>query len=86
MRRYWAGWLDRVGPGLSALACVWGMGPCLPVPEDPEPPAVERRSRGSRAARGLAGLPLDHPERPAGHIPPTAVERALWQQFDRALP
>ncbi|KXK63819.1 hypothetical protein AWW66_01160 [Micromonospora rosaria] len=28
------------------------------------------------------GPPPTHPERPAGHIPPTPVERRLWSQLD----
>ncbi|MFF0416547.1 DUF6059 family protein [Kitasatospora sp. NPDC004745] len=71
MARYWAGWWERMAPGLSALACGWGLGPCVPVPE----------ARGW-AEPGPAVLPPAHPERPAGHVPPTDAERALWRQLD----
>ncbi|MFJ9697872.1 DUF6059 family protein [Kitasatospora sp. NPDC101183] len=72
MERSWAWWWDHVLPGLGALACGWGLGPCPPVELTPNAP---------RPREGVGPAP-GHPERPAGHLAPTPVERALWRQLD----
>ncbi|MCX5008792.1 hypothetical protein OHB05_40420 [Streptomyces sp. NBC_00638] len=68
--RRWAEEFARWTPGLLAVgACLWG----LPVPE------VSAHGGGTARTPEPGGrLPSGHPERPAAHIPPTDVERALW--------
>ncbi|MFC5907581.1 DUF6059 family protein [Streptacidiphilus monticola] len=60
--------LDWSAPGLAALGgCLTGVA----VPW--------HASAGSWGARRSPHAPPPgHPERPAGHIPPTRTERALW--------
>ncbi|WP_406207598.1 hypothetical protein OH807_35115 [Kitasatospora sp. NBC_01560] len=89
MRRYWASWFEQVLPGLSALACGWGLGPCPPSPPAgagmfAEPGRLHRPGLSSalpgRPSAG-SGPPAAHPECAAGHVPPSEAERALWAQL-----
>ncbi|MEU4084558.1 DUF6059 family protein [Streptomyces aureus] len=66
----WTGLLARLGPGLLAVGSMLAGCP-LPVPAVP-------REEPERTADPSGSLPAGHPERPAGHIPPTEVERELW--------
>jgi hypothetical protein len=80
--------LPPLHPGGDGVFRVLGGG--VPDPADllsvrPEPPGAPapRAPRDPGAHRpGSYDPPPGHPERPAGAIPPSSVERALWRALD----
>ncbi len=70
MKRRRTSWWDVLLPALGVLAYGWAMAvACSFVPEPAQDGAA------------LLDPPPAHPERLAAHVPPTAVERALWAQL-----
>jgi hypothetical protein len=67
------GFLKSLGPGSATLDMTFGPVPLSWLMDDPAPPG--------RAP--LPGPAPGHPERLAPEVPPTPVERDLWNRLTR---